>query len=258
MLKNYLKLIGFSLLISFIATSCITNKKLTYLQQKGLTSDTISSVTPADYKIQPFDNLFIRVVTPDPQLSAMFNTMPANSQSVGTSEQSTELVSYTVTADGVIQIPYAGKVKVLGLTISTATEEVEKALKGYIADASVTVKMVNNYVSLIGEVQRPGRYPIYKSRMSIFQALALAGDLNQFSNRKKVQLIRETPKGIVIKEFNLTNRSIMNSELYYIMPNDVLYVPPVGGKFFRMDVFPYAVLLSSITTFILVLNYIKQ
>jgi polysaccharide export outer membrane protein len=257
MLKINLRIIGLALFISLFASSCITNKKLTYLQQEGLSHDTISSVTPADYRIQPFDNLFIRVVTPDPQLSAMFNTMPSNSQSVGTSEQSVDMLSYTVEADGAIQIPYAGKVKVMGLTMTAATEEVDKALKGYIADASVTVKMVNNYVSLIGEVQRPGRYPIYKSRMSIFQALALAGDLNQFSNRKKVQLIRQTPSGNVVKEFNLTDRSIMSSEYYYVMPNDVLYVPPVGGKFFRMDVFPYAIILSTVTTFILVLNYIK-
>jgi polysaccharide biosynthesis/export protein len=257
MLKHNLKLLGIILFISLFVTSCITNKKLTYLQQEGTPVDTIKSITPADYKIQPFDNLFIRVVTPDPQLSAMFNTMPSNSPSIGTSEMSVDMLSYPVEADGAIQLPYAGRVVVGGLTLAAATIEVEKALKSYIADASVSVKMVNNYVSLIGEVQRPGRYPIYKSRMSIFQALALAGDLNQFSNRKRVQLIRETSSGTVMKEFNLTDRSIMASEYYYVMPNDVIYVQPIRGKFFRMDVFPYAIILSTITTFVLVLNVLK-
>lgn len=257
MFKFTLKLTAIVLFIGFSISSCITNKKLTYLQQEGIAPDTISTITPSNYKLQPFDNLFIRVVTPDPLLSAMFNPMSSTS-SLNFSELSTDLVSYSVEADSSIQLPYAGRVMVAGKTITEATIEVEKALKGYIADASVTVKMVNNYVSLIGEVQRPGRYPIYKSRMSIFQALALAGDLNQFSNRKKVQLIRQTPSGIVVKDFNLTERSIVETEFYYVMPNDVIYVPPIRGKFFRMDVFPYAVILSTVTTFILVLNYVQK
>jgi polysaccharide export outer membrane protein len=238
-------------------SSCVTTKKLTYIQYQGTKNDIIKPVTPTDYKIMPFDNLFIRVVTPDPQWSAMFNTMPVATYSISVTEQSADLVSYPVDGDGYIQLPYAGRIKVAGKTLAMVTDEVEKVLKGYVADAAVTVKMVNNYVSLIGEVQRPGKYPIYKDRMNIFQALAMAGDLNEFSNRKKVQIIRQTPDGNIVKEFNLTDRSIMASEFFYVMPNDVIYAMPMKGKFFALNSFPYSVLLSTITTFILLWTVVK-
>lgn len=76
----------------------------------------------------------------------------------------------------------------------------------YITDAVVTVKMINNYVSVIGEVQNPGKYPIYKNRLNIFQALAMAGDLGRYSNRQKIQIIRQTPDGNTVKEFSLKDR----------------------------------------------------
>jgi len=248
-------IITFLVLVSL--TSCVTNKKLTYLQYKGTRNDIIKPVTPSDYKLMPFDNLFIRVVTPDPQWSAMFNTMPVTSYGISVTEQSADLISYPVDGEGYIQLPYAGRIKVAGKTLAMVTNEVEKVLKGYVADAAVTVKMVNNYVSIIGEVQRPGKYPIYKDRMNIFQALAMAGDLTEFSNRKKIQLIRQTPDGNLVKEFNLNDRSIMASESFYVMPNDVIYAKPMKGKFFAMNAFPYSVLLSAITTFILLWNVMK-
>ena len=117
--------------------------------------------------------------------------------------------------------------------------------------------MVNNYVSVIGEVQRPGRYPIYKDRLNIFQALAMAGDISEYGNKKKILLIRETSNGSMIKEFSLRDRSIMTSELYYVVPNDVIYAQPMKGKFFQMNAFPYSVILSVATTFLLFWNIFK-
>jgi len=239
-----------------VFSSCVTNRKLTYLQTDDSRSIFMPIAQPA-YLLQPYDNLFIRVVTPDPQLSAMFNTMPVTTYSISVTEQSADLVSYPVDGDGFIQLPYAGRIMVAGKTLAMVTQEVEKILKAYIADAAVSVKMVNNYVSLIGEVQRPGRYPIYKERMNIFQALAMGGDLNEFSNRQKIQILRQTAEGNMVKEFNLTDRSIMASEFFYVMPNDVIYARPMKGKFFQMNAFPYSVILSTITTFVLLWNVLK-
>jgi polysaccharide biosynthesis/export protein len=254
-MKNKLLLITF--LLSVFLTSCVTNKKLTYLQYEGTGNGIVKPPAPLEYTIMPYDNLFIRVVTPDPQWSAMFNTLPVASYSITVTEQSADIISYPVDGEGYIQLPYAGKIKVGGKTLATITDEVGKVLKGYVADAAVTVKMVNNYVSLIGEVQRPGRYPIYKDRMNLFQALAMAGDLNEFSNRQKIQLIRQTAEGTMVREFSLTDRSIMDSEFYYVMPNDVIYAKPMKGRFFHMDAFPFSVLLSTLTTFILLWSVVK-
>ena len=245
------------ILIAATLGSCVTNKKLTYLQYEGIPSDTIVAVIPSEYKVLPYDNLFIRVVTPDPKWSEMFNTLPTTTYSVSVTEQSADMISYPVDGSGAILLPYAGKIFVAGKTLSAITSEVETALKGYIADAAVTVKMINNYVSLLGEVTRPGRYPIYKDRLNIFQALAMGGDLSDYSNRQKVQVIRQTQGGNIIKEFSLTDRSIMSSEFFYVMPNDVIYAMPMKGKFFQMNAFPYSVILSTITTFVLLWNVLK-
>ena len=93
--------------------------------------------------------------------------------------------------------------------------------------------------------------------MNIFQALAMAGDLNEFSNRQKIQIIRQTAEGTMVREFSLTDRSIMDSEFYYVMPNDVIYAKPMKGRFFHMDAFPFSVLLSTLTTFILLWSVVK-
>jgi len=244
------------LFFALIASSCVTNKKLTYLQYTGTPPDTVISVTPVDYKVQPFDNLFIRVVTPDPKWSEIFNTLPITS-SVSVTELSADLISYPVDSSGAIALPYVGTIMVTGKTLGVIAADVEQALTGYIADPAVTVKLINNYISLLGEVERPGRYPIYKGRLNIFQALAMGGDLGDFSNRQMVQVIRQADGGNVIKKFSLTDRDIMSSEFFYVMPNDVIYAKPMKGKFFRMNEFPHTVIFSTITTFFLFWNVVK-
>ena len=255
MKKHLLK--GFILLIFVTLVSCVTNKKRTYLQYEGTRSDTVISVTPKDYKVLPFDNLFIKVVTPDPKLSEMFNTIPTTTNGISVTEQSADLISYPIDSEGNIRIPYAGKLAVAGKTLSDITLEVEASLNNYIADAAVSVKMVNNYVSLLGEVQRPGKYVIYKDRLNIFQALAMGGDLGLYSNRQMIQIIRPTARGNVVKDFSLTDRSIMTSEYFYVLPNDVIYAKPAKGRFFQMGTFPYALIISTITTGILLYNVVK-
>jgi polysaccharide export outer membrane protein len=172
-------------------------------------------------------------------------------------ELSADIISYTVDDAGTIELPYAGKFIVAGKTLNQIKEELDIAIKSYITDAVVTVKMINNYVSIIGEVQNPGKYPIYKNRLNIFQALAMAGDLDRYSNRQKLQIIRQTPDGNTVKEFSLKDRSIIGSQFFYVMPNDVIYAPPMKGRFFQMEAFPYSVILSTITTFVLIWNVIK-
>jgi len=241
------------LLLVTLLISCVTNKDLTYLQYLGdPPPDTVASVTPADYKIQISDNLFIRIVTPDPSLSEMFNTLPTTGYGVTVTEQTADLVSYTVDSAGNIKIPYAGRIHVAGKTLNQITADVEVALEPFISDAAISAKLINNYISLVGEFQLPGKYIIYKERLNIFQALAMGGDLNDFSDRQKVQIIRQTSGGTFVKEFALTDRSLLSSEFFYVMPNDVIYAKPIKGRFFRMNEFPYTYIIGTLTTFVLI------
>jgi polysaccharide export outer membrane protein len=253
------KLLKPIVLITFtIITSCVTNKDLTYLQYKGEPPDIVVPVAPANYKVLPFDNLYIRVVTPDPRWSEMFNTLPTTAYSVTVTEQSADLISYPVDSAGAIVLPYAGRVQVAGKTLQTIAVDLESALQEYISDAAISVKLINNYVSLIGEVNQPGRYPIYKDRLNIFQALAMGSDLGDFSNRQQLQIIRQTAEGIVVKEFTLKDRSILSSEFFYVMPNDVIYAKPNKGRFWQLNSFPYAIIISTISLAIVLYTAVLQ
>lgn len=251
------------LLIAMVLSSCVTHRKLTYLQDLGKIDDfvmpgidTRASVTPAAYKIMPYDNLFIRVITPDPQWSAMFNTTPVGAGGAVT-EESAALLGYPVDAEGNIDMPFVGKVLVGGRTLSEIKVDLDSIFKNYVKDASITVRLVNNYVSIIGEVNAPGRYNLTKDRVNIFEALSMASDLNALSNRQKIQLIRPSPYGPVIKEFSLIDKSILGSEFYYIMPNDIIYAMPLKGRSFQVNSPVWTLFLTTITSALGVIAFFR-
>jgi polysaccharide biosynthesis/export protein len=250
-------------LVLELLTSCVTQKKLTYLQYSNeLDNSSLQDdnprfgVTPAAYKLMSNDILFIRVITPDPQWSALFNTMPTGSTGTVT-EESTQLLGYPVDRDGYIEIPFVGKVKAAGLTISELKARLDTIFKKYVSDGEITVRMVNNYISIIGEVKAPGRYPINKESINVFEALSEAGDIDLYGNRQKVKLIRSSPYGPIVKEFSLSDRSILASDFYYVMPNDIIYVQPMKGKGFQSNAAIYTLFLSTITTALVIIGYFK-
>lgn len=248
------------LTVIFSLSSCVSRKKLTYLQYSDrsvkheIPEGQQTSVTPEVYKVMPYDNLYIRVITPDPQWSALFN---ADVGSAGVTQESAALSGYSVDVDGFIEIPYVGKLKVGGATLSEIKTQLDSIFKNYVTDAAITVRLVNNYVTLIGEVTAPGRYILTKDRITIFDALAMAGDMSDYSNRQKVQMIRPSPYGPVIKEFSLGDRSILSSEYYYIMPNDIIYAIPGQGRSFQVNSTVWTMFLTTITSALVVISFFR-
>ena len=153
-MRNSVILISLSIIL--ILSSCVSKKKLTYLQYSDKSGDYqtegdfSTSVTPAAYKIMPYDNLYIRVVTPDPQWSSLFNV---ETGTTGLTQESAGLSGYSVEVDGNIEIPFVGKVKVAGKTLSEVKVELDSIFKNYVTDAAITIRLVNNAVSIIGEVK---------------------------------------------------------------------------------------------------------
>lgn len=253
----------FSLSIVIILSSCVSRKQLTYLKFSGKypddvqpTDETRTSVTPAAYKVMPYDNLFIRVVTPDPQWSSLFNVMPVGAGGSVT-EESARLYGYPVDDNGYIEIPFVGKVPVAEMTLAEIKTELDTIFKGYVTDASITIRLVNNYISVIGEVVRPGQYPITKDRLTILEAVSLAGDLTVYGDRHKLQLIRPSPYGPLIKDISLSDRSILSSEFYYVMPNDIIYAQPVRGRPFQVNSSVYSLFLSAITSVLVLVEFFR-
>lgn len=257
-----IKYIVFSIVVlAIISDSCVSRKKITYLQHSKKADKSFvssqglyTSVTPEEYKIMPNDYLLIRVITPDPQWSALFNIQIGDA---GITHESAALSSYPVGPDGNIDMPYVGKVPVAGKNLSEIKKDLETVFKNYVSDAAITVRLVDNYVSIIGEVNSPGRYQISKDRMTIFEALALAGDISTYSNRQRIQLIRPSPHGPVVNEFSLADRSILHSEYYYVMPNDVIYALPLRGRTFQLNTAVYTIFLTTISTALVILSYFR-
>ena len=252
--------LSFIIVLIFLVNSCVTNRKTTYLQEYRKSEYSTEYTTPETYLIRPNDNLYIQVSSPDPTISEIFNAMPGGGGgSTSVSGASLQITSYPVQLDGRVELPYIGAIYVGWKTLSEAKIEIEAHLVDYVSDASITVRLVNNYVSVLGEVRLPGRYPIYKEGMTIFEALAMAGDAADFGDRFNLSIIRQTPTGTVVKEFDLTDRNIIDTEFYYVLPNDVIYAKPMKGKFFGFSQFPYSLFLSiiatSISVFILIQNY---
>jgi polysaccharide export outer membrane protein len=253
LINKYMKTNSKFHLIFFILvltlSSCVSRKQLTYLQYSGTSSakDLRATVTPAVYKILPFDNLYIRVLTPDPKWSELFNTMPSG-QGSSITQESAGLLAYPVDESGNIEIPFVGKLDVAGKTLSEIKINLDSIFQKYVKDAFITVRIVDNYLSIVGEVRQPGRYPITKDRLNIFEAISMAGDLSEFSNRQTIQLIRPSKYGPIVKEFSLIDRGILTSEFFYVMPNDIIYVQPLKGRAFQMNSSIYSIILSSVAT----------
>jgi polysaccharide export outer membrane protein len=263
-MKIQIKLIIVYLSLFFTLNSCVTRKELTYLKYSESHAAILSSSrnillseTPSDYKILPYDNLYIRVITPDPQWSELFNTMPVGAGGAVT-EESAALFGYPVNGDGYIDIPFVGQVMAGGKTLSEIKAALDSVFKNYVTDAAITVRLVNNYVSILGEVAQPGKYRLTKDRANVFEVLAMAGDIGDFGTRQKVQMIRPSALGSpVIVEFSLTDRSILSSDLYYVMPNDIIYAMPAKGRAFRVNSAVWTLFLSTITSALGVIGFFR-
>ena len=128
----------------------------------------------------------------------------------------------------------------------------------YINHATVIVRLVSFKISIIGEVNDPGVYLVLDDQINLIQALSLAGDIIVYGNRSKINLIRRTSEGTIIKHLDLTDNRILESEYYYLKPNDIVYVEPLKAKRFRtQDVGLIYMLFSTISTIILIINFVN-
>lgn len=224
------KQIRFCCLIAFplLLVSCAMNKKIPYF--KGLES-TESAVGASQHEasICPDDMLQITVSGLDPEAVAPFNLPVVAYLSPNTNKlyQTPTFQPYLVDVNGNINFPVLGKLKVAGLKKSAAIELIERSLAPYLKDPIVTIQFTNYKVTVLGEVSRPGSYTISNERITLMEALGLAGDMTVFGRRDNVLLIRENSGGT--KSFvriDLNSTELLSSPYYYLQQNDVLYIEP--------------------------------
>lgn len=246
-------------ILGWLLASCVPQKKIKYLQVKEEAQARTEFVNKEkkEYKIQPGDNLYIKIVSIDEKTSAMFNVYDTRTYGGSQSNAGIYLNSYTVNKNGYVDFPLIGSVLVKNMTVEEVKYALQKALDEYIKESVVIVKMVNFYITMLGEVQRPGEYQIYQDELNIFEAISMAGDLTDFANRNEVKLIRKTKEGSHVIDIDLTQQDILESQYFTMMPNDILYVAPLKGKQFAFANFPYGIVFSAISTVLLLINYFK-
>lgn len=220
--------------------SCISNKKVVYMQKLSPSAliskgGKLIPYKTENYLLQYNDVVDITMTTSDPELNILLNTTSSLEQMrmLGGNMMGGGDVFYlngfTVNDLGIVELPMIGKIKLVGLTTDEAKLTVESELKKYVLDNEyfVRVRLGGIRYSAIGEFVRPGKYTILQNRVTIFEAIANAGDLTTVAKRSAVRVIRQYPNGSRAHIINLNNDEIMNSEFYFLKPNDMIYAEPM-------------------------------
>ena len=224
-----MKLKYLALLLVLIMTSCATKKEILYLQDAN--ENSTNEINYQYTTIQPNDILKIDIETLVPEAAA-----PYNKGGVGETQQASmlllQLEGYLVSNEGTIKFPVLGNINVLSLTASQAEEKIKNELidGGHLRDPSVNVRIVNAKVTILGEVENPGTYSFTEQNITLLQALGYAGDLTIKGKRQDIIMTRDIDGVKTITHIDLTNTEFMNSEFFYIRPNDTIIVNPNGPK----------------------------
>ncbi len=257
-MKRALQFLILILIVSL--SSCVTNKKMNYLQSQEAIKDSMS-YTPSEaspYVLRAGDELYIDVKPLYEDGARAFQTQgKSGSSSSRMTPSSAYFYTYPIYEDGTIDYPYVGRIKVAGLTMEEVREYLAEEIGEYVQGMTIIVKLASNYVNVLGEVKSPGRKQITTEKLNLFEAIALAGDLAPYGKRMEVKVVRETKNGPIIKTFDMRSEDIINSEYYWIQPGDIIYVSRIKGQFFKMDSFTdiLTVFSSSLSLLILVISF---
>ncbi|MEP2770536.1 MAG: polysaccharide biosynthesis/export family protein [Fulvivirga sp.] len=249
-----MRIIIFIIVLSF--TACIPRQKVIYLQsQQGANISDSVNVEPMPehytYSIASGDILSVKIESITPEKYGLKEKDPSG-------DVDPILSGYLVDEKGDVDIPYIGKVKVIGLTLSEAQIKIKNEAADKLINPVVKVKLLSFSYTLLGEVNRPGTFRSYKGELTLFEAIGNAGDLTDFAERSKVKVVRMIDGEMTIEYVNLLNRELITSPYFYLRPGDIIYIPPMKVKNFAKYQLPnmaWAIsVLSVISLFFIRLN----
>ncbi len=227
------------LIIAFIAalviginfTSCGSAKEVVYFQDLD-SVQLHNKITETSIRIRPGDQITIMVFGADKYLIMPYNqTLNSVSEnSLGSGGTRDSQLPYDVDDNGDIRFPVLGKIHVAGMTCDDVRRYLHSRLDETIKDMTVFVAIENFRVNVMGEVERPGTFPIKNNSVTFLEALAMAGDMKLTGDRHKVQLIRFEDGQVKHYNFDLTKSDLLDSKQMYLQQNDVIYVPPISSK----------------------------
>ena len=208
--------------VAFLFTACGSRKKIVYLQD--IDKKKSENAVIFEPKLQPNDLLSITVSGENPELTVPFNLPEI--QSTDPSKSQNNIKTYLIDASGNIYFPVIGKIKLAGLTKNEANKEISKLVSEYFSNPSINISILNYKISVLGEVSKPGTYSISSDRITLLEALGLAGDLTIYGKRENLLIIREENGKKSYNRINLTQSDFINSPFYYLNQNDLVYVEP--------------------------------
>jgi len=218
-----------------VFSSCLSRKQTDYFQVKKDSAKAME-VLPLnvlrDPVVQPYDLINIQVNSINPDAARFFNPVP-ESEAADTDVPT----AYMVDSLGQIEMPIIGKVKVAGMTTRVIRDTLRVRLEKFLQNPTLQVYYASFNVTLLGEVKIPGLYNSKTEKLTITDALGMAGDLTIYGDRKKVMLIREMDGKKFLTNIDLTRRDIFMSPDYFLRPGDIIYVPAGKGRIASADAF---------------------
>ena len=227
MMKNLI----YYLILLLTMFSCKPKENMVYMEkEKNIAESKINQAVFYGAHIQSGDVLEIKVTAFDENAVRPFNLYSMNN-STSTEQvngQTAQLApqGYLVDNEGFIYFPVLGKLYIKGMTLAQLRADLEKRLLAYLSDPLVSIKQLNFNITVLGEVKKPGQYTNPSDKITVLQALGLAGDMTDYGNRTNVKLIREIDGVSKTFTIDFTNKNITNSPYYYMQQNDVLYIEP--------------------------------
>ncbi len=260
-----------------VLASCVSNRKFLFLQKddlhkKDLPKDSVVrsyNLQEFDYKIQTNDILSVRYQSltakefdflgqnqPSQQLQQNSGTATGTSSN---SQGSPLLIGELVDDEGKIPIPVIGRIKVSGMTVFQAQDTIQELANHYLDSPIVKVRLLNYRVTILGEVNREGSITFGNNRVSVLEAIGLAGGLSDIADRANIKLIRQLGSKTEVSYINLLSEDYMKSPYYYIHQNDIIVVPPLRQRPFRRYFSQnVAIALSAVSVILFVLAYSKK
>jgi len=259
------KLTIISFTVALIFLGCTTQQKLAYLNNLPETGESEKfTMEIPNYRIQPRDVLYITVkaMTPDGTITDFLSTSRSNTGATFTQGESGQFIfGYDVNPDGKIILPVLGEIKISGLTLMEARKLLQELATEHFTDSTVECKLLSFKFTVIGEVRIPGTYINYNNYLTVLEAVGRAGGIGDFGRRDRILVIRSGDGGVRTFRLNLQDKSILSSEAYFLLPNDVVIVEPESKKVFNLNLPSYSFILTSITsvitTTLLLINYLK-
>lgn len=230
--KQFLKLFTLFVTVTAIFSSCASYNKIPYFQdldRSKVTSEDITNMSPLI--IQPEDQLSISVTSLNQDAANVFTN---NIQNSGPNSDN-PVYGYVVDSKGEIKLPLLGVVKVAGVSSAQLAEQLQQQLQSYLSRPNVSVRIVNFKVAVLGDVLRPNVYRSTSDRLTITEALSLAGDLNVTAKRDDITLVREINGKRTYIPIDLTSKKLFESPYFYMKSNDLLFVQPGKLKLATVD-----------------------